>query len=88
MRIDIKGHGYRAIMRAAETIRQSRPFIVSEFSSGRLQANSGMPPVSYLDLLRLYGYRISVLDGRVLPRTWRFSSSPAASTTSTFLRSQ
>ena len=61
LKIDVEGHEYRAIAGATETIRRSRPFIVSEFSLGGLEANSGVAPVSYLDLLRSFGYRISVL---------------------------
>ena len=61
IKIDVEGHEYRAILGASETIRQWRPVIVSEFSLGGLQANSGVTPVSYLEMLRSFGYRIFVL---------------------------
>jgi FkbM family methyltransferase len=61
IKIDIEGHEYRAIQGALDTIRRSTPIIVSEFSICALQANSRVEPVSYLELLRSFGYRIRVL---------------------------
>lgn len=59
LKIDVEGHEYRVISGAKETIRRSRPLIVTEFSPGALEANSRVPPVHYLDLLRSFGYRLS-----------------------------
>jgi FkbM family methyltransferase len=62
LKIDVEGHEYRAILGAGETIRRSRPVILSEFSPSLLESNSGVSPASYLDLLRSFSYRISAID--------------------------
>jgi FkbM family methyltransferase len=61
LKIDVEGHEYRAIAGATETIRRSRPVIVSEFSTCGLEANSGVAPVTYLNLLRSLGYGLSAI---------------------------
>jgi hypothetical protein len=60
LKIDVEGHEYRSILGATDTIRRSRPLIVTEFSPGALEANSRVAPLEYLDLLRSLGYRLSV----------------------------
>jgi FkbM family methyltransferase len=56
IKIDVEGHESRAISGAAETIRRSRPVIISEFSPSLLGS-----PVEYLDLLRSFGYGLSAI---------------------------
>jgi FkbM family methyltransferase len=61
IKIDVEGHEFRVVTGAMQTIRRSRPMIVSEFSPAALEANSCVSPRRYLDLLRSLGYRISAI---------------------------
>jgi FkbM family methyltransferase len=62
IKIDVEGHEYRAIQGARNTIRASRPAIISEFAPPALLANSGCSGRKYLELLGELGYyRVSAV---------------------------
>src|SRR5262249_53675106 len=61
IKIDVEGHEYRAMMGARKTIERSRPVIISEFAPSALSCNSRHSGVEYLELLRNFGYHVSVI---------------------------
>lgn len=61
LKIDVEGHEYRALEGAVNTIRRSRPAIISEFAPRALEANSGRPGSEYLKLLHDLNYGLSVI---------------------------
>ena len=69
IKIDVEGAEYNALLGCQETIRRSRPIIVSEFSPGLMSGISGIDGEGYLRWLMEQGYGLAVIqvDGSIEP---------------------
>lgn len=62
IKIDVEGAEYNALLGGAETIRRSRPVIVSEFSPAMMPGISKISGEEYLHWLIGLGYGLSVVE--------------------------
>jgi len=61
VKIDVEGYEFKALRGAWQTLRRSRPLIVSEFSPGSLQHLSGVSGREYLEFLAQPNYELFVI---------------------------
>ncbi len=65
IKIDVEGAEHLVLSAARDIIAKWHPTIVSEFSPGLLEGNSGVSGEQYLEFFADLGYRASVVDGRM-----------------------